>query len=394
MKLIRTAITGVLLLLAGFANTLSAAPRFTNAIIQGGNLVLKGSGGLSYCPYNLLTSSNLASPQSEWLVTATNIFDSNGLFILTNAVNLSTSRQFYALQTPSSSNSLWIPPCGAWLGNTDDHSSTVKSQIGRSLDVIHFYNGTATNLSSTELTFIASGQKLLINFIPSTNWAWAAGVANGGKSSVDAAMTNFANSVAGIKPAEVMLIVLGEQERYVTGGGGNEDSPGSGTAAQFVAMSQNVWNIFRARGATNVIWCWDVTGGDLQSLYASLWPGNSYVDWVMWDPYQDSTTSFTNKVISDYNWLLSHSTATCNWASKPWGLAEWGIGLNTNWVPTVAIQTNAFNELNSALNNYDQMPKIKLFAMFDESYSILLAGAAPAYSNLANSTYLLQHCSP
>jgi hypothetical protein len=97
--------------------------------------------------------------------------------------------------------------------------------------------------------------------------------------------------------------------------------------------------------------------------------------------------------MGDYNWLMDNSTATCDWASKPWGLAEWGIGLNTNWTPTVADQTNAFNELNDALNNH-QFPKLSLLAMFDESYSLLLTNAAPAYSNLANSPYLLQHCSP
>jgi hypothetical protein len=368
-----------------------ATLQFTNSTLRNPNLILAGLGGAGNGIYTFLASTNLTLPLTNWTTVATNSFDGNGRFNLTNPMNRSVKQQFYALQALPVANALWIPTCGAWLGNTYYNSTTVEGRTGRQLDFLHFYNGTQTNLTSTELSLIATGQKLLINFIPATNWSWAVGVARGGRASVDLGMTNFARSVASIKPAKVMLTILGEQERYVTGGGGNE--AGAGTTNQFVEMWQNVWNTFQAEGATNVIWFWDVEGSWLDSLYGGLWPGNNYVDWVMWDPYQDSSQAYTNKLMGIYNWFLAHSTAACDWADKPWGLAEWGIGLNTNWIPTAADQTAAFNQMNAAVNN-NQFPKLKLLAYFDETYSLITNTAFPAYSNFCNSPYMEQQCSP
>jgi hypothetical protein len=160
-------------------------------------------------------------------------------------------------------------------------------------------------------------------------------------------------------------------------------------------MWHNVRSIFDANGATNVIWCWCIQNiSEYRSLLASLWPGNDYVDWVMWDPYQSSSTdTFTNVLADGYNWLLANSNATNNYASKTFGLAEWGVGINS-YFPTVADQTNGCNGLNTALNTYNQFPRLKLLSYFDEGPSALLSGATTTYSNLANSTYLLQHCPP
>ncbi len=364
---------------------------FTNQSVLDAAIVLSGSGGATNSPYALLVSTNPAAPLSNWMVITTNSLDGKGRFSLTNAFNRSEGQEFYALKSLPLADELWVPTCGAWLGNTYDNSSTVQGDIGRQLDFYHFYIQTQTNLPATEASLITSGNKLLINFIPATNWSWAVGVANGGKASVDEGMTNLARSVAGVAPAKVMLTILGEQERYVTGGGGN--AAGAGTPAQFVQMWQNVWNIFRAVGATNVIWYWDVEGANLPNLYAAMWPGNNYVDWVMWDPYQDSSQAYTNKLMGIYNWFTVHSTAACAWTNKPWGLAEWGVGLNTNWVPTAADQATTFSQMNAALND-NMFPRLKLYAYFDESYSLLISGAVPAYSNLCNSPFLEQQCLP
>ena len=64
MKHMRTVVIAALLLLATVKVMLSAAPQFTNASMRGGSLVLKGSGGINYGPYILLTSTNLMLPQS------------------------------------------------------------------------------------------------------------------------------------------------------------------------------------------------------------------------------------------------------------------------------------------------------------------------------------------
>ena len=70
-------------------------------------------------------------------------------------------------------------------------------------------------------------------------------------------------------------------------------SPGIGgnTSADFVAMWQHVHNLFVQDGATNVRWVWspnvEYTGS---TPYASVYPGDSYVDWVGVSGYNDGPT--------------------------------------------------------------------------------------------------------
>jgi hypothetical protein len=112
----------------------------------------------------------------------------------------------------------------------------------------------------------------------------------------------------------------------------------------------------------------------------------------MWDDYQGSASqSLTNVIRESYTWLLTNSTPAHNYASKPFGLGELGVGINS-YYPSVADQTNGINQLNAALNHNDQFPKIKLFAYFDLSASALLPGAMPAYTNFARSPCLTQRC--
>ena len=68
--------------------------------LSGTNLLLNGANGLSGRTYNVLTSSNLLLPLSQWTVVATNVLSSNGDFTitLTNAVSSAASQQFYILQ--------------------------------------------------------------------------------------------------------------------------------------------------------------------------------------------------------------------------------------------------------------------------------------------------------
>jgi hypothetical protein len=399
MKLIRTAITGALLLLAGFANTLSAAPRFTNAIIQGGNLVLQGSGGINYGPYNLLSSTNLALPQSKWLLAANGNFSSNGLFALTNAANLSLGRQFYALQPLSSSNSLWIPACGAWLGaevtNGASQDFTAEStRIGRPLDILRIYHGVGswTGLTSEEKTYIAAGQKLLISFKPASPWSNA----GGSNVTVNAALKTLAQSVAGVAPANLMVCIWHEPENNVTTNGGSD-----GTTGDYVSMWTNVQHIFRANGATNVIWDWIIMNySKYWGSLPGLWPGNTNVDWIGWDAYQETNTqNYVSAQTTAYNHMVSSSAAANNYLSKPWAWTEWGVGIN-GWYPTVADQTNTFNAVNGAVNS-NQFPKVKYMSYFDISgssapnaSSAILPGAQAAYNALANSAYLFQKAPP
>jgi len=68
--------------------------------LSGGNLVLSGSGGTAFGTYYVLTSTNVATPLTNWTRLLTNQFDGNGDFNLTNGMNTNLSQSFYLLQMP------------------------------------------------------------------------------------------------------------------------------------------------------------------------------------------------------------------------------------------------------------------------------------------------------
>jgi hypothetical protein len=63
-------------------------------------LVLSGNNGVPGRTYYVLTSTNVVRPLSDWTRVATNSFDPNGNFGLTNAMTPSIGQQFYLLQLP------------------------------------------------------------------------------------------------------------------------------------------------------------------------------------------------------------------------------------------------------------------------------------------------------
>jgi len=76
----------------------------TNTLKNSGTLSVvalappSGSGGASLWPYFLLASTNLALPAAQWMSVASNQFDMDGNFAVTNAVNPSWPQTFYRLE--------------------------------------------------------------------------------------------------------------------------------------------------------------------------------------------------------------------------------------------------------------------------------------------------------
>ncbi|HEX3628050.1 MAG TPA: hypothetical protein VH280_21780 [Verrucomicrobiae bacterium] len=374
-----------------------ASAQLTNLTLRGTSVVLSGAYSGTNPDYVLMTSTNLALSSTNWFIATTNSFPANGRFTLTNPVNSGTRQQYYSVQPLPAESDTWVPTCGAWLGivvtnDSTQNVSVVEAQIGRRDDVIRIYHtpGSWTALTTAEKNYLKAGRRLLESVKPSSKWSNAVGVANGGSVTVDSQMTSLAQSVASIKPAKIMLIVWHEPEN---------DVGTAGTTNEYVEMWHNVQNIFRANGATNVIWCWDIQNtaprecscsASERALLPFMWPGNTNVDWVMWDPYC-SSESITDDIANAYNWMLANSTAAHNWASKPFGVAEWGVGINS-YYPTVAQQTNGMNQMSDAFNKYDMFPQIKLVEYYDDLASAILPGAWNTYSNFANSPYVSQHC--
>jgi fibronectin-binding autotransporter adhesin len=78
----------------------AGAPRFDGTVLSGTNLVFSGSGGTSNGSYFVLTSTNVASPLTNWGFLSTNTFDGNGNFQFTNLLSPGTPQRFFLLQLP------------------------------------------------------------------------------------------------------------------------------------------------------------------------------------------------------------------------------------------------------------------------------------------------------
>ena len=146
----------------------------------------------------------------------------------------------------------------------------------------------------------------------------------------------MANSIKALGTAKIMLTIYHEPEGSISAGG-SPSCPAlflegtSGSTADYVDMWHNVRQRFDALGVSNVVWVMNYVGYvTKQCVTKDLWPGNNYVDWVMWDPYPKNA-AWTATVGSFYNYLTANSDAEHDFLSKPWGLAEYGyVGSNQN----------------------------------------------------------------
>jgi autotransporter-associated beta strand protein len=76
------------------------SPVIGNIKFFGNQLIFSGTGGVTNGAYYVLTSTNLATPLTNWTRLLTNQFDGNGNFNFTNAPALNSAQNFYQLQSP------------------------------------------------------------------------------------------------------------------------------------------------------------------------------------------------------------------------------------------------------------------------------------------------------
>jgi hypothetical protein len=216
--------------------------------------------------------------------------------------------------------------CGVWWGsalNINDSAlpggvSSLESSTGRRLDIVHTYHRFDDQFPTTaEQALVTSGHELMFNWEPVTHngdyLSWAAIAAGQDDAVIDAE----AHRLAGLPTVLVSFSHEPEQDFHR-----------HGTAADFAAAFRYVHDRVQADGATNVSWVWDLQGlSDPVWLdrYVAMWPGDRYVDWVAWDPYNWGDcrgrpwASFAQTVTPFYNWLEAHG-----FGDKPFMLAEYG----------------------------------------------------------------------
>jgi hypothetical protein len=98
-------------------------------------------------------------------------------------------------------------------------------------------------------------------------------------------------------------------------------------------------------------------------LIADLWPGNQYVDWVVFDQYATGTKTFNTSISRFYNFLSNTSNSAHNYNSKYWGLAEHGYG-NSGSESTQARARQYWVDAKAAIQA-NTFPKVKMWLVFD-----------------------------
>jgi hypothetical protein len=263
-----------------------------------------------------------------------------------------------------------VPSCGAWwgmyapanAGSGWDHGKAitdVEAQVGRKFDIVHRYhdfsnagsNGAFPDayeqeqMSQGRLMFFAWESR---DFSAGTTLKWSDIYSGRQDATIDA--------VAGrIRAAKVPVFMGFDHEP--------EDEPGKGSDADFVRAWKYVYERFAKAGADNAVWVWTMMGwSGHYSRYAGLYPGDRYVDWVAYDPYNfhvcnGSTVwkSASTTVDGFYRWLDENGIG----AGKPRMLAEFGTNFDAK---DPGAKQRWFQEFPAALKAH---PKIKAAIYFN-----------------------------
>lgn len=240
-----------------------------------------------------------------------------------------------------------------------------EARIGRQLDIVHEYLGAGAVLTPDVVSLAQRpGTIALVNWALSPTWANAEGRSSTVNDQIDA----MAASIKALGSTRIMLTVHHEPEDNISAGG-DPNCPGtafkgsSGSTADYVNMWHNVRARFDALGVKNVVWVMNYMGYKAWDCPVDdLWPGNDYVDWVLWDPYASAST-WTSTVTVFYSFLTAHDSPSHAYLSKAWGLGEFGYN-GTNQTAAVAMYGEARRDLQTGV-----FPRLKAYVVWDQHTS-------------------------
>lgn len=231
------------------------------------------------------------------------------------------------------------------------------------MDVVHVYHrdGELFPTPAERASAFQPGKNrlLMINWKPATDSTWHQ-VAQG---YADPRIDRLANHLNKTFRQRFFLAIWHEPENDVNQAAGSGDS-----AADYAAMYRHVVSRLRGDGVTYAITVMDYTGyakWALKNWFASLWPGDSYVDWIGIDPYGSSSKTATTH---DFTGLINHrdgsfpgyyTWATMRHPGKPIMLAEWGIA------PAPGDPTGQARFFRSVIERLGSFPRIKAMFYFD-----------------------------
>ena len=257
---------------------------------------------------------------------------------------------------------------GAWVapvnGQSDAQAVAIfESTVSRPLDIVHQYHAwDDTWPTATEYSWAAGGRIIFAN----ASARQRSGAVLTWTQIADGSQDSIINALAARLKAFGSLLFFSfdeePEERY-------HSNPSAYTLASFASAYRHIHSVFAADGATNVVWVWNVTGySGNEAIYPQLYPGDAYVDWIGWDPYNwfnchENTTnvwqSFDTIISPFYNWVSAGQLSTSS-PSKPYMLAEYGTVENTD-SPTKG------QWFTSEVSSLPNRPNIKAVVYFNEN---------------------------
>lgn len=238
--------------------------------------------------------------------------------------------------------------------------------VSNKIDIAHVYHQQGSNLFSNSVKNVlndATFPYVFVNWKPlPAGYTWQD--AGGGNATVNNYIKTGAQSVKALGSRKIFLTVWHEPENDVSSGNCASNASGAsmGSPASYVAMWQNVRAIFNQEGVSNVVWVMNYMGySKWNCLVPMLWPGNSNVDWVVYDPYSGGGESYSNGVQNLYSYLSQNSDSAHAYTSKPWGLAEHGYN-NANGNSSESNAATYWNQAKAAIDSY---PNLKMYLVFD-----------------------------
>jgi beta-mannanase len=215
---------------------------------------------------------------------------------------------------PGGVSGILAPPSGALWGTTQ-FTYDWEARLGRKFDIVHFYHQWTHAFPTAEERELANGGRiLLLNWKPpSSSGSWAAVASGQHDAQISATATR-------LKSFGKKLFLAFHHEP--------EDNVGAyGSAGDYARAYRHIHDVFERVGAGNVIWVWNVMGYlGWQHMFDTLYPGDGYVDWIAYDPYNwygcragAKPQTFAEITKPFYDWSAAHHP------SKPLMLGEFGL---------------------------------------------------------------------
>jgi hypothetical protein len=276
--------------------------------------------------------------------------------------------------TPCTVSDKLVNSCRPWLGASagkyPQAASSIRSQIeyhekriGRKLDIVHTYHPVGSNTLSTDDKYFATRAStyLFTNWKPASDWS----LAGGSNSGVNAGIDQMAASVKSLGSTKIFMTLHHEAENDVSGGAvgcaANIYKGNYGTPAEYHAMWKNVQDRFAARGVTNVVWVWDLINYEpWDCLIDDMYPGNTRVDWIMFNAYGGpSQPNYSANIRHFYDLLATTNSTSHNYLSKPWGIVEWNSRNSSE-----SVGSAYYSKAKVSLDT-EEFPRLKAFMIFD-----------------------------